>query len=226
MSIRLSLYDFFSYTIPGIFYILIFGFWLNAFGAMDIDFSVFGGISLSALLILIGAGYIVGVLIDPIAYRWTRLFYSRNRLAAKKAFDEFHEQHPWAMSNFEPTDWAILLRVIKSVSREDSDDVEQHNVAFIMLRNISFGLLILAVCCLVYFIAVSRNPWNLLLAAVFAVFAVNANRQSSIRRGWFYLGIFEWFAAQKLLKKDLISEGLLENVGKAAEAEEASVDEG
>jgi hypothetical protein len=218
MSIRLSLYDFFSYTIPGIFYLLIIGYWLNAFGVVAIDLSAIGGISLSALLILIGAGYIVGMLIDPIAYRWTRLFYSRNRAAAKKAFEEFHNQHPWAMSYFEPSDWAILLRVIKSVSREDSDDVEQHNVAFIMLRNISFGLLIMAACCVVFFIAVSRNPWNLVLAVVFAGFAVNANRQSSIRRGWFYLGIFEWFAAQKLLKKDLISEGLLEKVGKADEA--------
>lgn len=215
MSIRLSLYDFFSHTIPGVFYLLILGFWLNAFGAISIEPAALANLSLSALLVLIGAGYIVGVLIDPIAYRWTRLFFSRNRVAAQKAFDQFRGQHPWALQGLEPTDWAILLQVIKSISHEASDDVERHNVAFIMLRNVSFGLVITAICCVAFFFAVSRNPWNLALAVLFAVLAFIASRQGIIRRGWFYLGIFEWLAAQELLKKDLINKRLLERPGKA-----------
>ncbi len=220
MSIRLSLYDFFSHTIPGVFYLLILGFWLNAFGAISIDPAALADLSLSALLVLVGAGYIVGVLIDPIAYRWTRLFYSRNRVAAKIAFDEFHRQHPWALAGLEPDDWAILLQVIKSISHEASDDVERHSVAFIMLRNISFGLLITAICCLAYFFAVSRNPWNLGLAALFVALAFSANQRGIIRRGWFYLGIFEWLAAQELLRKDLINKRLLERDRQAGAEEE------
>lgn len=220
MSIRLSLYDFFSHTIPGVFYLFILGFWLNAFGAISIDLAALGDLSLSVLLILIGIGYIAGVLIDPIAYRWTRLFYSRNRVAAKKAFDEFRAQHPWALAGLEPSDWAILLQVIKSISHEASDDVERHNVAFIMLRNVSFGLVITAICCVAFFFAVSRNPWNLALAALFAALAINANRQGIIRRGWFYLGIFEWLAAQELLRKNLINKRLLERDGQAGAKEE------
>ena len=39
MSIRVGLYDFFAYTLPGVFYLSIIGFWLNAIDLLVIDFS-------------------------------------------------------------------------------------------------------------------------------------------------------------------------------------------
>ena len=74
MSIRVGLYDFFAYTLPGIFYLAIIGFWLNTVGLLLVDFSVLKDFSLVVLFVTLGAGYIIGVLIDPVAYSWMRLF--------------------------------------------------------------------------------------------------------------------------------------------------------
>ena len=108
MSIRIGLYDFFAYTIPGIFYLIILVFWLNAFGVTAIDVKTLDSLSISSLVVILGGGYIAGLLIDPLAYKWMRLFQSRNRDAAMSAFNEFHNQHPWLVLDLNWTDWGIL----------------------------------------------------------------------------------------------------------------------
>src|SRR5919109_1251784 len=137
MSIRVGLYDFFAYTLPGMFYLAIIGFWLNDRGLLLIDFSILKDIYWAVLLVIVGAGYVIALLIDPIAYGCMRLLYKRNRDVAKAAYDEFTQRYSWVNLNYDAKDWGILLRAVKSVSMEAAADVEQHNVAFIMLRNIS-----------------------------------------------------------------------------------------
>ena len=101
MSIRVSLYDFFAYTLPGIFYLGIIGFWLNVAGLLVIDFASLKDSWGVVTFAVVGAGYITGILIDYPAYRWMRLFQSRNRDAAKGAFDEFTQRHSWVNLNYE-----------------------------------------------------------------------------------------------------------------------------
>ena len=106
MSIRVGLYDFFAYTLPGVFYLSIVGFWLNTAGLLVVDFASLKDAWGVITLVVVGAGYILGLLIDdPLAYRWMRLFQGRNRNAAKAAFDEFMQQHSWVNINYEPQDW-------------------------------------------------------------------------------------------------------------------------
>lgn len=206
MSIRIGLYDFFAYALPGIFYLIIVGFWLASFGLVMIDLKTLESLSASSLLVIVGAGYIVGQLIDPIAYRWMRIFQSRNRDAVKIAFNEFHSQHPWLVLNFKPADWGILLRAIKSKSLDAAMDVEQHNVAAIMLRNISLGLVLVSGSYLVYFLVVNTNIWNLLLSVAFFALSIAAMRRSRLRRHWFYTAVFEAFSAYYLLQDKLSGE--------------------
>ena len=222
MSIRVGLYDFFAYTLPGIFYLGIIVFWLNTAGLLVIDFASIKDAWGAIIFAVIGVGYILGLLIDdPLAYRWFRLFRGRNRDAAKAAFDEFTQHHPWVNLNYAPQDWGILLRAIKSVSQEAAADVEQHNVAFIMLRNISLAFVFSAISAVVYYFLVFSNLWILVLGVVFSVLAIVALRRSRIRRHWFYMAVFEAFTAHflldqkgsksKLAKKQQVKKGDSEN---------------
>lgn len=199
MSIRVGLYDFFAYTLPGISYLIIVGFWLSTVGLFVIDLPTLNGFSLAVLFVIVGAGYITGLLIDPLAYRWVRFFQSRNRDAAKAAFDEFTQQHPWVNLNYDAKDWGILFRAVKSVSLDAAADVEQHNVAAIMLRNISLAFIFSSISALVYYIFVLSNLWVLGLGLVFLMLAIVAMRRSRLRRHWFYVGVFEAFTAHFLL---------------------------
>jgi hypothetical protein len=210
MSIRVGLYDFFAYTLPGIFYLAIIGFWLNTIGLSVVDFSILNGFSLAVLFVIVVAGYITGLLIDPVAYRWMRLFHIRNRDAAKATFDEFTQLYPWVNLNYDAKDWGILLRAVKSVSLEAAADVEQHNVAFIMLRNISFAFILSLVSSVVYYFAVLSNFWILILGLVFLVLAIVAMRRSRMRRHWFYMAVFEAFTAHFLLNNKVGNQKLAE----------------
>jgi len=199
MSIRVGLYDFFAYTLPGIFYLALIGFWLNTVGLLVIDFSALKDFSLVVLFAIISVGYITGLLIDPLAYRWMRLFQNRNRDAAKAAFDEFTQRHTWVNLSYESKDWGILLRAVKSVSMEAAADVEQHNVAAIMLRNISLAFIFSFVSCAVYYFVALSNLWVIALGLIFFVLAIVAMRRNRIRRHWFYMAVFEAFTAHFLL---------------------------
>ena len=201
MSIRVSLYDFFAYTLPGIFYLAIICFWLNTSGLLGMDFSVLNDFSLVVLFVMVIAGYILALLIDPIAYRWMRLFQKSNSQVAKAAYDEFTRGHTWVKLNYEAEDWGILLRAVKSVSMEAAADVEQHNVAFILLRNISFAFVLCLISAVIYFFVFFSNPWVLGLGFIFFVLAILAMARSAIRRHWFYMAVFEAFTAHFLLDR-------------------------
>lgn len=198
MSIRIGIYDFFGYAIPGICYLALTLYGISVFGYLNIDLTILVNLSLFSALIIVGAGYILGVLLDPIAYRWKRLFYMRNSKTAELAYISFQERHPWLIVNFAPTDWAILLRIIKDRSIEVAIDVELHNVASIMMRNISLGLIMLSMVYFLFYFAISAYLWNLVIASICIFLSIIALRRSQTRRKWFYLAIFEAFVAQNV----------------------------
>lgn len=199
MSIRVGLYDFFAYTLPGIFYLGIIVFWLIATGVFAVDLPSLKDSWGAITFAVIATGYIIGLLLDSLAYRWMRLFQSRNRDATKVAFDEFTQRHSWVKLNYEPKDWRILLRAVKSVSLEAATDVEQHNVAFIMLRNISLAFVLSSISTVIYYFMVFSRSWMLAFGIIFLMLSFVAMRRSRIRRHWFYIAIFEAFTAHFLL---------------------------
>ena len=202
MSIRIGLYDFFGNTLPGVFYILIVAYGLAIFGFININLGMLSNLSLFSFLILLGAGYIVGLLTDPIAYKWARLFQKRNTDATKFAFEEFCNHHPQIKMKFKSSDWGILLRTIKSSSIDAAMDIEQHNVASIMLRNISLGLIVVTAIYLIFFFSISSDIRNLILAGISFSFSIIAINRSKIRRHWFYMAIFEAIVAHYLLQNE------------------------
>lgn len=198
MSIRIGLYDFFAFTVPGVFYLLIVGYTLALFQVPTGNYGALNDLSISSFIVLVGAGYITGQLVDPIAYGWMRLFYGPNTRQRVWAFHHFQQVHPRLVPNFEVTDWEILLQMLKAKHPDVASEVEMHNVASIMLRNISLGFTILAIVFLAYYLVVAPNVWNLVLATVCLVLSYIGLRQSRMKREWFYAGIFNAVAASQL----------------------------
>lgn len=196
MSIRIGLYDFFAYTIPGVFYLLVAATGLALFGviAIDaIDWATVTSTSLYVVLLFVGAGYIAGLLLDTIAYRLLRLFYKRNSDAVRIALNQTRRQYPWLQIEVQTSEWPMLLRAVKSKSLDAAADVEQHNVTSIMLRNISLGLVIASVLACSYWLLKERQVLVVIIALVLMGLAFLALRTSKTRRLWFYQGVFDAF---------------------------------
>lgn len=195
MSLRIGLYEFFAYTIPGVFYIIITMFALTIFGFVQFDLERLLNLSLFSFLVLLGAGYITGLLIDSIAYRWYLLFINRQGAAKYVALEEFLALHPWVILDYKPEDWSILLNAVKNKSIDTAMDIEQHNVASIMLRNISLSFMLISIIFLLRFIIVNPDYWNLIIFGFTLLLSIIAIRRSKRRRHWFYMGIFDAFVA-------------------------------
>lgn len=204
MSIRLSLYDFFAYMIPGVFYILITTIGLSTFGLVVIDLSWWADFSLFTFLILLGLGYVLTQLVDEIAYRWLRLHRGRSRFARQKALASFQQMYPWIEIDLQPEEWKIFWTAIQIQTPDLAPEIEQQSALSIMMRNISLGLALTAVMFLLIFLIVNDHIGNLIITIVSVALSLLAIDRSSLRRHWFYLGIFETFATNQLLQQKIL----------------------
>ncbi|MEN8447597.1 MAG: hypothetical protein ABG776_21560, partial [Cyanobacteria bacterium J06555_13] len=74
MGISLSLYDFFAHLVPGGVFLSAF---LYAFQESWLRSPAFAALTTAQLLCLGLAAYVLGYVIDPLAYRWYGLFHPR-----------------------------------------------------------------------------------------------------------------------------------------------------
>lgn len=206
MSIRTGIYDFFAYTIPGIFYLFIVGFGLFLFNINLMDLFSINTMSYYNVLILIFWGFIVGIIMDTFADKFVLIFIKSHHEARDSAFNEFSNKHPWVKYKIKPVDWAIMMMAIKKTSREMAADIEQHNVAHIMLRNLCFGFALVSLLILIYFILSNKEVIFLLYLFISLCFFLGSMRQCVLRRYWFYMNIFEAFAAIYCLERKTLKE--------------------
>ena len=201
MSIRIGIYDFFAYLIPGVFYLLVAAFGLTMFGIVNIDLAQLMDISLFGFLVLLAAGFIVGLLFDLLAYKWFLLFRKRNSMARQEAFDAILKKYPWLELGFQPEEYSLMLKAIKIQIPEATMDIEHHNAIHIMFRNISLGLFIASLIFLLVFIIVFTHIGNLALAIFAFLLSYLAIDRSAQRRRWFYMDTYEAFVTNILLQQ-------------------------
>lgn len=203
MSLRIGFYDFFAYTIPGVFYVLVIVYGLSIFGFIGLDLRYLNNLSLFTTLLFVGTGYVAGILLDPVAYyMWYKPCNERFSTTIESAFKSFEKEHQWLELSFEWLDWSILLQAVKSKSIEMAEDIEEHNAASIMLRNLSFGLLLASILCLVVHYSIGHSWWNVPLFLVFSALSIIAIWRSGVRRRWFVRDILDAYVACYLLKTD------------------------
>jgi hypothetical protein len=200
MNVKISVYDFFAYAIPGGLILFIIAYALIIFGLIPFDVLLLSP-SLAQITVIIGLAYVIGLLFEPIGKFWYRLFRPKNYLDV--ALTEFKELHPLVDVNFEAIDWTILFALIKRQNLDVAADMERVNATNIMLRNISFGLITLAIIEFVKFVLV-LTPLYLALSVLAILFSIIAGKESVKYAHWFYLGIFENIASQALQVSELV----------------------
>lgn len=205
MSIRLSIYDFFANMIPGVFYILVAAFGLTVFGIVDLDLAQLLDISLFGFITLLAAGFIVGQMMDMVAYKWFCLFKKRNTAVREETFALFRQKYPWIEIKYRPEDWLLMLQAIRIQIPEATIDIDQQHAIHIMLRNISLGLFLTALIFLVVFITAFTQIGNLVLAVLAAVLSYLAIYRAANRRRLYYMGIYEAFATNLLLQQNKLA---------------------
>jgi hypothetical protein len=202
MSLRLSIYDFFAYTIPGVFYILVTLLGLETFAIIDLDPTLLSDLSLFTFLVVLGSGYVLGQILDVVAYKWLCFWKGKNGEAREKAIEYFHLKYPWICLRYTPEDWSMLLQAIKIKVPNAAADIEQINASSIMLRNISLALTVTALIFLIAFMTVNSHIGYLILAALALSMSIISLNRASVRRRWFIMGTFEILAADYLLQNE------------------------
>ena len=191
MSIRMSIYDFFSYAVPGGVFMSPFLYLLSKY--YDKVFSL-SGMSFWGFLIWGSLAYIIGYAIDPLVSKsWYKIFRSENFF--QETMEKFNERHTTVNVKFQEMDWYIPLSFIKRHSIEMAYDVEKFNAINIMLRNVSFGLLIYTIIFSIEFFLEDYAWIYAVLAVICLSFSVTLGRQSAKFQKWFYQSIYQTLIA-------------------------------
>lgn len=189
MSISFGIYDIFAYAIPGFLYLYMFNNILrlsklpHVEGLAAID-------STAALLLLFLAAYLAGHLMDFLSHRlWVRLWYRGH--GEERAYSQFLETKPGRNVKYEPRQWTLLFSAIRHNDHETAEMIDKFKATSIMLRNVSFGFLLLGALEILRGF-VSTFSWQaLFLSIVFLLFSVIALRISDRFNLSFYKIIYQ-----------------------------------
>ena len=196
MNIRLGIYEIFSRIIPGGVYLAAVGQSLYVLGLLKFDWLALNEISFIASVALVVVAYIIGGAFDRAALVWFRVF-KKPGLSAR-TFADFKKKHQ-ARWKFElgDDDWSILLAFIRTRNLELAGELDRHNAISLMLRNVSLGLLLMAVNTLVQGLLTGQSAG--LVASLFLfVISILTVLESVKFRSWFYNGIFETVLAYRI----------------------------
>ena len=188
MSIRIGIYDFFAYTIPGGLMLCIALGVLDTFGFPDIWVKFFNLNTLQIFLLIIGC-YLTGFVINPILSKWSHLFEPKP--FEQDAFDRFQKRNPALNLDINPVDWPIWMASIRRESMEMAFEIDRFLAISKMIRGISLFLLFSGLLALVNVIITRISAWYLPLIALSFIFSVVAVRESIKFKRWFYIVVFE-----------------------------------
>jgi hypothetical protein len=140
MSISVSIYDLFAYTIPGFLYLIILNelFRLLGYSYWDLSNLDFSKYWLPITLL----AYLTGQMLDFVSHRlWIKFWF---RIPSEeRAYKIFLTISPEEKIDFNPKQWPLLFSVIRKEDRATAEMIDRNIAISIMLRNISFGLLLL-----------------------------------------------------------------------------------
>ena len=191
MSIKLGIYDFFAYMIPGGIAISAFLFILvNHFGLV-IDYAQ---LSAAYLLPLAIVAYIFGYVLDSFTGKvWLKFFRPKNFF--EKVVNDFNARNPYIEVSPKDMDWSIIFAYIRKQSVGMADYIDTVNAQSKMLANSSFGAFLFSIIFLFDFFISKYQLNNLLLSAICLFIALPLANQSVKFRSWFYESIFQSYVA-------------------------------
>jgi hypothetical protein len=195
MSIALGFYDVFSYAVPGMFYLYLINEVLRIVGWKYINISQLaqsGNAAPNALVIvLLGilafvAGHIFesirSVLLDRFLY-----FGSRDRALENL---KMRLKNSDIEIKFRFDEWTIYQEVLRIRNPEAVIEQERLKSVALMLRNLSFGALILAILQMVEFFNNSKHTYHLGISCLVILAAYFLHNRSKRFDEWFFRTIY------------------------------------
>jgi hypothetical protein len=196
MNIRLGIYDIFSKIVPGSFYMLAILQLTVVLGLIKFDWTLLKDIGIIPSIGLAIVAYIFGSALHPFGSAWLRIFRKRGK--REQILQEFKDKHSdrWIF-DFEDSDFSTLRAYVGIHNPDMAGDIERDNALCIMLRDISFGIVILAICEIIQF--VNTLDWVHVISLLFLLFL---SYQTAIRarnlRDLFNRNILETIIAYRL----------------------------
>ena len=202
MSIKINLYDFFAYTVPGSLYLIATFYFCLIFGVLNLDWQLIRETIKDQSLLLIILSYLAGFTFDPISRYWYRRFAPLG--LEKIMFDVFRVAHPDINVKFTPSDWNILHAFIRRQNIEEYSEIEKFNANKVMLRNTSFSLLLMSILTLLRGVMTSFYIWDFAVAVLLLCLSLITGNQAAKFDKWFFLAIYETMAAYGIEASDFV----------------------
>lgn len=201
MSINIGLYNFFGYTIPGLFYLFIGVYGAVAFGYIQVDYTLVNNLSVLSALVIAGSGYVTGMVMDWVAEQWHAPF--KGKRLTVKSYEKFHYRYHQSVTlKLKANEWPLYLAFLRKQGREHMLEIERFNVNRIMLRNISLGLMLLAAIHLSHLLFVRFYPVNLWIGIGYGALSIFAAIKGVEFAEWYFIGMFEAVAAEGMTVED------------------------
>jgi len=204
VSIKLGLYDFFAYTLPGGLYLSVLAYGAAIFGLIAFDLKALGTLSFVQIVILVAVAYFISFMFDPFAKYWHRLFKGGKGYTGR-VYEDYIAHHTNFEFKFRPGDWPVILAYIRRENMEIATDIERLNVSRIMMRNVSLGLALLAILQAIQCLRTAFAPLDVALFMVFAAGSVLCGRQGVAFQTWFYQSLFQAIIARSMTVSDLVA---------------------
>ena len=202
MGIKVTLYDFFAYTIPGGFYIATFVYLGVMLGFISIDAQILESLSLSQIIAFAIIAYVTGLILDPTSRPWYYRFFSKS--FNQESLDDVNSWSSIKITT-DPKSWAVLLMFIRVQENSISDSIERYNATTIMLRNISFSLLLSSMITLILIFQTQFYFWNIALCVILFCLSILAGREAARFHRWFYQAMYQAIVAYGSEPADFLS---------------------
>lgn len=195
MSITFGIYDFFSYMVPGVLYLVVANELLRIFKLSDLSIiqlaDKFGNLGDAVLWGIVA--YVLGQLMDTFGIRWYTLF--NNFSAEIKAMKEFKEKNADLDIHFNLADRKILFSVVRHNKPELAQSIDSFKAISIMLNNVSLALFLFGIVQFISFVRLLAAtgqflPVLLMSLAAFGLSYV-AVKRSSLFNEWHWCAVFE-----------------------------------
>ena len=192
MSIAIGVYDFFSYTIPGVFYLYIIYeflllFKLNMLHLLSIITKTGTPIQVAFLIIGLVMAFIAGHIFDMAAH-WLVYNLMYRGKTSQIVLNNVKQRDNDANIQFEAKDWHLLLILLRQRNLPVAQSFDKHEADSIMFRNIS--LIALLIAFVMGAKAILSNPYLWFIVAVSIPIWIMAARRSFTLHTWFFEGIF------------------------------------
>jgi hypothetical protein len=197
MSIKLSIFDFFSFTIPGLlcealFYYIDIQFFKNAFFGVIKNF----GISIYSAAIIIVLAYIMGLVIDQVAnVCWWNIF--SKKMIEKKLKDILKNYDSFKIK-LNPSFHLLYKTYVAQKDKAYLERIDRYDATSILLKSTSFILLIFSLIEIIVTMKYFFSIFHFIAAIIFLCISVIALLGAKKYKSWAIGEVYFYIIAENL----------------------------